>query len=177
MTEKNTAEEKQRRGRPRVGIVPSILPDGKRDPAGTSLVYRLVLYDLIADNERLAKALKNPENILMAVNEFRSLPLERAEDQPDKQISAVKALDDFCDKHLSKYGWNRVQANVRDRRYAKGAAVVQDGRLKRRQRIKPAKLSEETSVRLVQFAKNKKISVSEAVDLLLDSWSVGNEEK
>ena len=167
----------RRRGRQRVGIIPDVHPDGKKNIKGNCVNYRAVLADLVADTPRFRKSLREAEKIYDAKDAYDELLFIFRTSDPAEKIAATQKLDQFCLDWLSDYGWKRLQANARDRRYQRGAVIVdQEGDLVGRESKKQVKLDESTARRLTELAGKqkvggKKLSITKFVDQLMEFWN------
>lgn len=169
-------EKTKKVGRKRVGIIPTVNHDGSNNPEGNSHTYRLLLLSLTSDHKRLLQALKDEQSIYAFKSAFVATLKEFSTSDPEILINATKQLDELCQQYLSEYGWKRLQANARDRKYRNGAAVIEkDGEIRNRESKKSIKLDESVAIKINDFAQQQtkgghKLSISNAVKLLLEFW-------
>lgn len=103
-------------------------------------------------NRKLAEWLEDPEKDIEAVNAFNDVWLS------DKNGTAH--LDQWRKDWLSEAGWKRLQANVRQKMYARGTA---DGR----ERKKTLQLEVSTVTDLKFYAESQGMTINQAVKHLL----------
>ena len=146
-------------GRPRAGVTAETLPHVRSQVADWIKRYRLDRW-LQEDT---------PNFRMDAVDAFEQLP--SLFDGNDEEAEAVAAMDAWCQRYLSKPGWQRLQANLRQWRYNRGSPskiVTSDGEPVRRPRRKTVQLTVDVRDRLSAFANRHSLTINEAVSQLLD---------
>lgn len=142
-------------GRPRVGVTTGNLPYIHAQLAGRVAQGRI---------DRWLKEGADPD---LAVAAFAQLP-SPLDGEPGP-------LEGWCQRFLSRRGWQRLLANIRQWRYSQGSQseiLGSGGEPVRRPRRKPVRLAGAVHRRLMDFANRHGLSVDEAVDRLLqDSTS------
>ncbi len=106
-----------------------------------------------------AKWLVDPESALEAEAAFEKIIVSRK--------STVKLLNQWREDWLSQEGWQRLQANVRQKIYAQGIRL--SPKEARKERKKTVSLNASTATDLKAFADEQGISMDEAVSFLLEN--------
>ncbi len=146
-------------GRPRAGVTAEALPHVRSQVADWIKQHRLDRW-LQEDSGDFR---------FKAVEAFEQLPSML--DGNTEEAEAVAAVDAWCQQFLSKQGWQRLQANIRQWRYNRGSPskiLAGDGEPVRRPRRKTVQLTVHVRDRLSAFANRHSLTINEAVAELLN---------
>ena len=156
-------------GRPPVGVTPEKVYD-----------YKQIIKDWIKQYSLDSKLLK-PAEWMKAGDEFEALDLretylkrdaseEARSKKEEEDNEKADKLDAWKNKHLSLYGWERLQANVRQQNYKRGfdkETESKDKAGKRREAKKPILVSLTVHNRLSEYAKSHGLTFDDALKKLL----------
>lgn len=151
-------------GRPRTGVTAETLPHVRCQITDWIKHYRLDRW--LQEN--------NGEFRMAATEAFEQLP--SVFDVNIEEAEAVAAIDAWCQQFLSKQGWQRLQANIRQWRYNRGSPskiVTRDDEPTRRPRRKTVQLTVDVRDDLSAYAHRHSLTINEAVAELLNKAGEG----